>query len=312
MDSKGKIAIVGAGHVGSHCAMALCADGVGGEIALIDCDARKAAAQALDLSDALSNLASGCSVRPGTYDDCADADIVVIAIGKPWIPGQGRLDLLDSSIQMLDGLLAALKPIAPRGIVITITNPADIVADYVRRGLDLPRSRAFGTGTLLDSARLVRILSELTGVERSDIAAAVLGEHGDSAMIPFSQVRIAGKPIDDFGGLDRETILRRTRRAGMDIIEDKGSTEFGIAQALSTLCSAILGDEKRILQVSAALEGEFGQREVSCGVPCVIGRGGIEAIVEPNLPAEELALLATSCDIIRRHMTIVNGLSNRC
>lgn len=311
MDNHGKIAILGAGHVGSHCAMALAGGRVCDEIALIDRDTRKAEAQALDVSDALSCFPSSVLVRAGNYEDCADADIVVIAIGEPWKPGQKRLDLLDVSIGMLSGLLGTLRPLHPRGIVITITNPADIVADYVRKGLGLPRNRVFGTGTLLDSARLVRILSGMAGLARADIAAFSLGEHGDSSMIPFSQIRLGGRTFDAFGALDREDILERTRRAGMDIIEGKGSTEFGIGQVLASLCRAILRDEKRVLPLSVSLEGEYGQKNVSCGVPCLVGRGGIEAIIELDLTEIELARLAESCDIIRTYITLAHEIDQR-
>lgn len=304
MSSRGKIAVVGAGHVGSHCAMALAAGALCGEIALIDKDEAKARAQALDVSDALSFAASAPLVRTGSYSDCADADIVVIAIGEPRLPGQTRLDLLGRSVLMLRDLIGVLAPLGMSGIVVTITNPADIVADYVRKGLGLPRSRAFGTGTLLDTARLVRLISEGTGSRREDIEALAMGEHGDSSTIPFSRIRIGGKPLDAFPSLDPSTLLQGTRMSGMDIINGKGSTEFGIGQALSFLCRSILRDEKRILPLSVLLEGEYGQREVHCGVPCRVGRGGIEEVVELALEPEELAQLGASCDLIRRHIAM--------
>jgi L-lactate dehydrogenase len=304
LSSQGKIAIVGAGHVGSHCAMSLAAGGVCREIALIDKVEAKAAAQALDVSDALSFLPAAPLVRLGTYADCADADIVVVAIGEPRLPGQTRLDLLGNSVKMLRELAGVLRPLNLGGIVVTITNPADIVADYARRALALPRSRAFGTGTLLDSARLLRILSERTGASRADIEALSMGEHGDSSTIPFSQVRIAGKPFSAYPGLDRAEILERTRLSGMDIINGKGSTEFGIGQALAELCRCILMDEKRVLPLSVLLEGEYGQSGVHCGAPCRIGRGGIEEVVELDLGDLELDELAASCDVIRKHIAL--------
>ena len=309
MSGHGKIAILGAGHVGSHCAMALAAGGIGSEIALIDKDEAKARAQALDISDALSFPPASSLVRSGSYADCADADIVVVAIGEPRLPGQTRLDLLGRSVEMLHELLGVLRPMQPGGIVVTITNPADIVADYVRKALSLPRARAFGTGTLLDTARLIRLLSEASGIGRADIRALALGEHGDSSAIPFSQVSIGGRAFGAFPNLDRAGILERTRMSGMDVINGKGSTEFGIGQALSVLCRAILRDEKRVLPLSAFLEGEYGQTGVHCGVPCVVGRGGIEKIVELDLEPDELAELGKSCDIIRKHIAMARGIA---
>jgi len=309
MGSQGKIAIIGAGHVGSHCAMSLAAGAVSSEIVLIDRDELKAKAQALDISDALSFPPSTAKVRAGSYSDCIGADIVVIAIGEPRLPGQTRLDLLGRSVMLLRELLEVLRPLDLSGIIVTITNPADIVADYVRRGLGLPRSRAFGTGTLLDSARLVRILSEQTGHGRADIRAWSLGEHGDSSMIPFSQISIGGRPFEAFADLDRSALLERTRLSGMDIINGKGSTEFGIGQALSALCQSILLDEKRVLPLSVSLEGEYGQTGVHCGVPCLVGRCGIEAVIELSLDREELAELNGSCDIIRKHIAMAQEIA---
>lgn len=302
MSSQGKITIIGAGHVGSHCAMALAAGGVGAEIVLVDKDEAKARAQALDVSDALSFPPSAASVRAGTYADSSDADIVVVAIGEPRLPGQTRLDLLGSSVRMLGELIGVLKPLAVRGIVVAITNPVDIAADYLRKGLGLARSRAFGTGTLLDTARLIRILSEKTAFARADISALAMGEHGDSSMVPFSQLRIGGRPLAAFPSIDRAAVLERTRMSGMDVINGKLSTEFGIGQSLSALCRAILGDEKRVLPLSASLEGEYGQEGVHCGVPCLVGRNGIEEIIELDLSPEELSELGKSCDIIRAHI----------
>jgi len=309
MSIQGKIAIVGAGHVGSHCAMSLAVGGVCREIVLIDLDEAKARAQAVDVSDALSFPPSSPRVRAGSYTDCTDADIVVISVGEPRKPGQTRLDLLGNSVRMLRELLGVLKPMNLSGIVVTITNPADIVADYVRKGLGLPRSRVFGTGTLLDSARLVRLLSEETSLSRADIRAYALGEHGDSSMIPFSQISLGGRPFGAFRNLDKAAFVERTHLAGMDIINGKGSTEFGIGQVLSVLCRSILLDEKRVLPLSVLLEGEYGQHGVHCGVPCLVGRDGIEAVVELSLEKEELAQLGASCDILRKHIAMAEEIA---
>lgn len=302
MNSQRKITILGAGHVGSHCAMALAAGAVCEEIVLVDALPEKAAAQALDVADALSFPPRPVTVRAGSLADCADADILVVAIGKPRLPGQTRLDLLADSVRSLQELTAQLRPMGMKGLVISITNPADIVADYLRRGLGLPRSRVFGTGTLLDTARLIRILSEESGLARSSISAFSMGEHGDSSMVPFSQVRLGGLSFEAYPNLSREKILERTRRAGMDVIEAKGSTEFGIGQALASLCGSILADEKRVLPLSVELQGEYGQTGVHCGVPCRVGRQGIEEIVVLPLTAQEQQQLDASCRVIRSHI----------
>lgn len=299
---RSKIVIIGAGHVGSHCALALALQELCGELVLVDTQADKAAAQAMDVADALSFPPRPVLVRAGSYADCADADIVVVAIGKARLPGQTRLDMLGDSAVMLHGLIGELKPLNLPGIVISITNPADIVADYLRKGLNLPRERVFGTGTMLDTARLIRILSEESGVARASVEAFSLGEHGNSSMIPFSQVRLGGIACDAFPGLDKNRILERTREAGNEIIEGKKSTEFGIGQCLSVLCKAVLCDEQRVLPLSVLLEGEYGQTGLHCGVPCRVGRAGISRVVELPLTKAELAQLDGSCQIIKEYI----------
>lgn len=303
MHQNSKIVIIGAGHVGSHCALSLALRNTCDEIVLVDKLPEKAAAQAMDVADALSFPASPVLVKSGDYRDCLDADIIVVAIGQPRLPGQTRLDLLYDSTRMADELIESLKDIPIRGILISITNPADIIANHLRKGLNLDRHRAFGTGTLLDTARLLRTLSEELSVDRSSITAFSMGEHGDSSMIAFSQVKIGGLPLLDlYPDIDLKKILDKTRNIGMDIINGKGSTEFGIGQSLAMLAETILRDKKTILPVSVALEGEYGQQGLHCGVPCLIGAGGIEHILELPMTADEREQFNHSCDVIKEHI----------
>ena len=297
---NGKITIIGAGHVGSHVARALAAGGIGSEIVLVDILPEKAAAQAMDVADSLSFPPSEAVVRAGTYADCADSDVTVAAIGKPREPGQTRLDLLGDSARMIAALAEDLGRVGVGGPVVSITNPCDIMADILGRLLGLDRFRVFGTGTLLDTARLTRTLSEQTGVPRGKIGAWVLGEHGDSSMIPFSCVRIDGRAPRDFSGFDGEKALERTHGIGMDIINGKGSTEFGIGQATAFLIRNILEDTGAVLPLSVRLTGEYGL-QVQCGVPCVIGRAGIRRIVTLPLTDGERAALGRSAEVIARH-----------
>ena len=178
---------------------------------------------------------------------------------------------------------------------------------YLRKGLELERWRCFSTGTLLDTARLIRCISQAAGVDRRSVCAFSMGEHGDSSMVPFSAVTVAGVPFETLG-LSKEEILTQTRQAGMEIIEGKGSTEFGIGRALAELAGCILRDEKRILPVSVLLDGEYGQTGVHCGVPCRIGKNGIEAIIELDLTQEEQQMLDASCQVIRKHIALAATL----
>ena len=194
--------------------------------------------------------------------------------------------------------------------MITITNPADIIADFTRKSLGLPRERCFSTGTLLDTARLKRTISELSGVDRRSLTTCSLGEHGNSSLIPFSSTTIGGRdytalrrqnPVR-YGKLDEDLILERTRQIGNEIIEGKGSTEFGIGAALADMVKCILRDEHRVLPASVLLQGEYGQQDLHAGVPCVIGRDGIEDIIELPLNAAEQQAFEETCTVIRTHI----------
>lgn len=298
---KNKVVIIGAGHVGSHCAFSLANDATVQEIVLVDKIQEKASAQAMDIADSISFL-KPVTVRSGDYTDCDDADIVVIAVGKLRLPGQTRLDLLDESVLMARDVCKSLKDTAFDGIVISITNPADVIADQVRKELGKERWRVFSTGTLLDSARLVRIISTLTNTDRRSISAFSMGEHGDSSMVAFSHITIGGVPFSEFPDISKEHVLERTRGIGMDIINGKGSTEFGIGVALSEMVRAIHNDEKRVLPASVLLQGEYGINGVHCGVPCIIGRKGIEKIIEFNLSEEEIKELSASAHVIKEYI----------
>ena len=305
---KGKIVILGAGHVGSHVARALTAGGIGHEIVLVDTAPRKAAAQAMDIADALSFPSIPVTVRDGKYADCMDADVIVVAIGKAREPGQTRLDLAGDSTRMIYDLAKEMKKAGFSCPVVSITNPCDVIADCLRKLLRRNRFEVFGTGTLLDTARLVRTLSGQTGCPRDQIDAFVLGEHGDSSMIPFSNVRLSGKKPEEIPGFDRENALRRTHEIGMDIINGKGSTEFGIGQSAAFLIRNMLLDTKAVLPLSVCLQGEYGFQDVPCGVPCVIGKNGIERIVELPLTDDEKHALDQSVQVLKRYAHMADAI----
>lgn len=305
--SNRKVVILGAGHVGSHVAYALAQGGQCSEIVLVDIDREKAVSQALDVDDSVGYAAGDTVIRAGEYREAATAAVVINAIGEGRKPGQTRLDLLGRSAEMAKELVESLKPYGIYGILISITNPCDVIADYMRKGLNLPRERAFGTGTLLDTARLVRAVSRSAGVGRGSVQAFSMGEHGDSSMIPFGAIRIGGLGYQEYG-LSEEALLKNTRESGMIIIEGKKSTEFGIGAATADLVKCILQDEKRILPVSALLQGEYGEQDVHCGVPCRIGARGIEKIIELPLSEKEKEQLHHSCEIIREHIRIAEAI----
>ena len=195
------------------------------------------------------------------------------------------------------------------GIIISISNPCDVVANYFRVHYEYPAQKIFGTGTSLDTARLRRTISEMASVDMKSITCYAMGEHGDSSIVPVSQIRIGGESLkrlqkvcpERFGSITREVLEERTHQIGMEIVIGKGSTEFGIGTALADLCKAVLYDEHRVFPVSALLEGEYGQEGLMVGVPAIIGKDGVEMILELPLTDEEKTDFAASCDIVRTY-----------
>lgn len=192
-----KVVIVGAGHVGSHVALALIQSGEADDIVLIDILKEKAIGQALDLDDCVSGSLCGkdVSIRAGSYEELHDADIMVMAFGRSRRSGETRLDMFDDSIKMANEVVSHLKQVDFRGIMISISNPADIICEYIRRQMDWQPSRCFCTGTSLETYRLLRVLSKATGYSRRSIHGFCMGEHGNSSFIVWSRIFIGGKPF---------------------------------------------------------------------------------------------------------------------
>lgn len=308
-----KVVIIGAGHVGSHCALALAMAGLVHEIVLIDVDQEKANAQAEDLTDLLMFTPHSTTIRTGSYESCDDAQIVIVAAGVPRRPGQTRLDTLADSIEVMKDIVPKLNATRFGGLILCISNPVDVITKYFVKNSNLPPHRIFGTGTFLDTARLKRILWKKLNIHPSNLQCMVLGEHGDSSMIPFSQVQVGGIPLNEWLSqnqnngeiFDFDTILQRTRMVGMDIINGKGSTEFGIGAVVAELVGAILFDDKRIYPLSTLLSGQYGQKDLAIGVPALLGREGIESVFEINFTQEESLQFAQSCQVVRNYQATI-------
>lgn len=300
-----KIGIIGAGHVGSHVGFALATQGEVDELILIDCDQKKAAAQALDISDAVSYLPHHVTSYGGEYQDLLGADCVVICVGPPSGPSEDRLDELEELVSVLDDVLPKLQESGFDGFIINISNPADVITTYIQSYLDYPKEKILSTGCVLDSARLQSQLSKHLEINRQSIQAFCLGEHGFSAMIPWSHVTISGQPLEvylsaqDLAILNYEQLLQETKDGGYQVLLGKGSTEFGIATALVEVTKSIFHDERKVLPVSVYLDGQFGQEGIFASVPAVIGKNGVERLLEWQLSTGEQADFEQSCEIIR-------------
>ena len=303
---KRKVVIVGTGMVGMSYAYSLLNQSVCDELVLIDVNKTRAIGDAMDLNHGLAFANASMTIYAGEYGDCADADIVVICAGVAQKPGETRLDLLKRNAQVFRSIIDPVTSSGFNGIFLVATNPVDIMTRItcVLSGFN-PR-RVLGSGTALDTARLRYLLGEYLNVDPRNVHAYVMGEHGDSEFVPWSQALLATKPILELCGendavcRDRlDQIEEEVRTAAYKIIEAKNATYYGIGMALTRITKAILGDEHSVLTVSAMMRGEFGQRDVFVGAPCIINQNGIQKVLPLSLTDEEQEKMSRSCDTLR-------------
>lgn len=294
-----KIGIIGVGHVGSHVAESLLNLDVCNEIVLVDCDEKKALSHAIDLGDMSPYLVSDCDVYVGDYADLSDADIVVISVCS-LIFEEDRLRELAETMKIIDEIGPKLVKSKFKGIVLSISNPCDLIAWYMQKVTGL---NVVGTGTMLDSARLKTRLARALNISSKSINGYVLGEHGNSQTVPKSLVTIGSLSFDmymeNFPEIDVniDDIATNTCEAGWDIVSGKGCTEFGIGVATAFIAKAILNDEKKVLPCSTYLE-KYG---VYASYPCIIGRNGVEKVLDIKLTPQEEKAFLNSCEVIREN-----------
>jgi len=303
-----KIAVVGLGAVGSSCAYSIITQCLCDEIIIVDSSEEKAVAQELDLKHGGEYMQYNTKITCGTYKDCGDADIVVLAAGRPPKKGENRLDTLNVTSEIYEEIVTSIMKWGFNGIFIVVSNPVDIITYQVWKLSGLPKSQVIGTGTILDSSRLKSYLIEyFDNVNYKSVNAYCMGEHGDSQMIPWSNVTIAGKSILQLlkDGSVEESLLRKIEKAvrevGWNIYNVKGTTNYGIASCVSGIIKAIYNDEKVILSVSTLLAGEYGEYNVTLGVPTLIGRNGVEKIIEIEMNEEELRKFKKSSEILKNY-----------
>ena len=287
---RDRIAIIGAGHVGATAAYALMLRALVHEIVLIDGNEALARAEAADLSDA-NTLARPCRIWAGGYDDAAGANIAIITAGAATQGAQSRLSVAHDSGEIVAACVTQLMVGGFEGIILVASNPVDLMTHVAFQDSGLAPGRVIGTGTLLDTSRFKQALSAELNVAAGFIHGFVIGEHGDTEVAAFSGVRIGGMSLPAFTGayapIDAARLAGQVRDAAYEIIGGKGYTSFGIATAIVRICEAIVRDEKDVLPVSARLDGHYGLRDVFLSLPCVIGGGGVERILTPELSAEE-------------------------
>lgn len=304
-----KVVLVGAGMVGMSFAYAALNQAVCDELVLIDIDKKRTEGEAMDLNHGLAFSGGNMKIYSGEYTDCNDADIVVICAGVNQQPGESRLQLLERNKQVFKSIVEPIVRSGFGGIFLVATNPVDIMTRVTYELSGFNPSRVFGTGTTLDTARLRYLLGDYFKVDPRNMHAYVMGEHGDSEFVPWSQAMLATKPVLDickasdshFCYDDLEGIAVEVKDAAQKIIAAKKATYYGIGMSLVRIVRAILSNENSILTVSAWLRGEYGQRDVYAGVPSVITRNGVASILELNLTDEELEKFSKSCDLLRKY-----------
>lgn len=302
-----KVAMIGCGFVGSASCFALMQSGLFREMVLIDTNKDKAEGEALDISHGLP-FAKPMDIYAGDYSDISDAAIVIVSAGAAQKPGETRLDLVKKNVGIFKSIMPNIKNSGFEGILLIVANPVDILTAVARELTGFPESRVFGSGTVLDTARLKYLLGEHLGVDSRTVHAFIIGEHGDSEIVAWSSANVSGVPLHDFcemrGHFKHEesmiAIAESVKNSAYEIIQKKQATYYGIAMTIRRICEAIIRDEESILPVSVALHGDFGLDGVTLSMPAIVGKSGIETLVPIKLSAEEQAKLSASAETLKK------------
>lgn len=304
--STTKVSIIGAGMVGSTLAYSLAIEGTVGEILLVDVNRERAEGEAMDLNHTLPFMAP-TRVWAGDFSDCAKSDVIVITAGFAQKPGESRLHLASRNVAVIKDIANRLKNVVGSAIVIVVANPVDILTYTFIKSSGLTPSQVFGSGTVLDSARLRYELSAHCRVDPRNVHGYIVGEHGDSEVPLWSLTNIAGVKISDYCAIcgrecapdELEAIFENVKKAAYRIIETKGATYYAIGMGTLRLIEAVVRDQRSVYTVSVLLIGQHGLSDVCLSLPCIIGREGIAQVVELPLEDAELQKLHRSARVLR-------------
>lgn len=299
--------MVGCGFVGSTIAYTLMQKGLFSEMVLIDAVREKAEGEAMDISHGLP-FTHSMDIYAGSYEDIADAAVVIITAGANQKPGETRLDLVQKNAAIMKSIIAEIKRVSCEGILMIVSNPVDILTQVALQESGLPKERVIGSGTVLDTARLKYLLSEKLHVDSRNVHAFIAGEHGDSELAVWSCANIYGIGLEEFAGIrgfrdfenEKEEIYRAVRDSAYEIIERKGATYYGIGIAAARIAEAIVRDSHTVAPVSVALNGEYGISGICLSIPAVIGQGGAEQVLEISLNETELDKLRCSAEELKK------------
>jgi L-lactate dehydrogenase len=308
--TRGKVGVVGVGSVGAATAFSLMSSGVASELVLVDVDEEKAEGERMDLSHG-AYFTPPVEITTGGYEDCWDADVVVVTAGTNQRPGETRLDLRERNAEIFRELIPELTAgLADDSVLLVVTNPVDVLSYVAWAESELPAERVVGSGTVLDTSRFRHVLSRECDVDPKNVHGYVVGEHGDSEVLLWNSTNVAGVPFETYaenhaGGITeaaKADLEREVREAAYEIIERKGATNYAIALATTEIVEAILRDERSILTVSTLLDGAYGAEDVYMSVPCVVDRGGVDRVVEHDLAPDEREALRQSAEVLARNV----------
>lgn len=302
---KRKLVLVGTGFVGMSFAYTLLTTPGIDELILVDIDYDKTVGEEMDLSHGLPYAPSRMMIKAGTYEDCRDADIVVITAGAAQKSDQTRLELTMINAKIMKGIAQEIKKSGFDGILIVASNPVDIMSYVAMKVSGLPKEKVIGSGTLLDTARLRYLISEYLQISSTNVHAYIMGEHGDSSFVPWTHCYAGCKSLLELLDerhrplSDLHDIYQKVQQAAYEIIEKKKATYYGIGLSLNRLVQCIIKDEHAILTVSAYQEGQYGQRDLYIGVPAIISSKGVEEIIALPLNEVDQGKFDHSCDTLK-------------
>ena len=306
---KTKVTIIGAGAVGSTTAYSILMSGLASEIVLIDVNTQKALGEALDIKQA-TPVVSNCNVYAGDYRDAADSDVVVITSGLGRKPGQTRLELAQTNVNIIKSIAPQIMQYAPNALYILVANPVDVLTYAFLKYTGLPKHRVIGSGTVLDTIRLRTRLAEIYNVSQQQVHANVLGEHGDSSFVPWSVANIAGIHLDEYNSCiatpyslvneyTHEEVEQYVRKSGGKIISRKGCTVYGVATSVAHIIKAFRGNAETVLTVSTLMEGEYGINDVCLSALTLVGSEGVKSVLVEKLTDEEIEKMRNSAAALR-------------
>lgn len=311
-----KITVIGSGNVGATIAYTFTVNGLCSEIVLIDINKEKAVGEALDIRQG-TPFCHSCSVYAGDFQDAAGSDIVVLTSGVGRAPGQSRLDLAQTNIEITKSIIPQITRYAPDAIYVIVSNPVDVLTYAFCKVSGLPQERVIGSGTILDTSRLRARLSEYYFLNQRNVHAYVLGEHGNSSFVPWSLCNISNVPIEEYRKsvqrtdviypeLNYEEVEEYVKKSGAEVISRKGATFYAVSVSVAHLCKCILSGVDTTLTVSTMLNGEYGISDVCLSLLNVVGNNGAHSKVLLPLTDEEIVKLRASADTLKEVIRSVN------